>query len=241
MSWLMWLSLASASPQLETFEGANQAFEQADYPAAVAGYSTLIEDGVATGPVLYNLGNSYLQAGDLGHAIAAYRGAQMYWPRHKALSDNLSFARNSSKAMAAPVEVYPILRWLLPWRYLLSPSELRWLFVLINACFWSAAWANVLRPSCTKRRGLLLSLAVPFVLIGSTVALREMVPTRIGVVLVESTKAYPEASAATPVSFVVREGTELWWGKTEDEWAWIELSDGRAGWIQTADVALLRL
>ena len=121
--------------QLETFEEANQAFEHADYPAAVAGYSTLIEDGVATGPVLYNLGNSHLQAGDLGHAIAAYRGAQMYWPRHKALSDNLSFARNSSKAMAAPVEVYPILRWLLPWRYLLSPSELRWLFVLINACF----------------------------------------------------------------------------------------------------------
>ena len=81
------------------FDSANEAYEQRDFQGALEDFESLVADGVRTGPILYNLGNSYLQSGDLGRAVASYRQAERLWPRNIALEQNLDFARNSSKAM----------------------------------------------------------------------------------------------------------------------------------------------
>ena len=241
MSWLLCLSIAVANPLIDDFERANDSFLSGHFETAVEGYSALVEQGVSTGPVLYNLGNSHLQAGDLGHAVASYRLAQIYWPRSSDLSANLDFARSSSKAMAAPVEVHPLVWWFFFWRHVLSPSELRWLFSFVNALFWLSVVFTIARPESSLRRRCTIALGVPLLAVGSSLVIRSVAPIPVGVVLAESTKAFEKPSEVGAVQFVVREGTECWWGPISDDSVWVELSDGRGGWVNRVDLAMLRL
>ena len=56
-------------------------------------WSVLIDDGIVNGPLLYDLGNAQVQAGELGHGIATYRRAERFIPADARLTENLTYAR----------------------------------------------------------------------------------------------------------------------------------------------------
>jgi len=241
--WLLfsvWVTAVAADSEA-IFASANQAYERADFVEAVEGFETLVAQGQVNGPVLYNLGNSYLQSGDLGRAVASYRHGERAWPRNQSLARNLRFARSSSKAMVAPVEPHLLVRWFYCWRFNLDQAELRWLFILVNALFWVSALALVLRPGSVSLRWGVATCAVPFVWVGLNLLGTLTMPSQVGVVLAEATRGYAQPEAVGTVGFVVREGTEVWWSRHRGDWVHVELSDGRGGWVVAADLALLRL
>lgn len=235
------LVTAFAEEPESLFRSANQAYEQGDYDGARLGFQALVRDGQATGPVLYNLGNSYLQAGDLGRAVASFRQAERRGPRDRALAQNLRFARSSSKAMVPPVEPHLLVGWFFIWRHQLSGDELRWLFIFVNALFWLTALGVVFRQESGLTRGAVASAAVPFIWVGLNLLAAVSFPSQVGVVLADTTRGYTGPDAAGAVDFVIREGTEIWWSERRDDWVLVELSDGRDGWVKSADLALLRL
>jgi hypothetical protein len=223
------------------FQSANTAYEQGDFDGARQGFEALVAEGHTTGAVLYNLGNSYLQSGDLGRAVASFRQAELRMPRDKALAQNLRFARSSSKAMVIPVQPHVLVRWFFCWRYRLSEEELHWLFVGSNALFWMFSLGVVFRPQSGAARGALAVAAVPFVWVGLNLLVAVALPSQVGVVLADRTSGYASPRVAETVDFVIREGTECWWSEHREGWVFVALSDGREGWVQSADLALLRL
>ena len=60
-----------------------------DYLNAAHTYEILINQGVKSGAVYYNLGNAYATAGDKPRALAAYRQAIPYMPSNPHLLDNI--------------------------------------------------------------------------------------------------------------------------------------------------------
>jgi hypothetical protein len=236
----LWVTAFAGDPEA-MFRTANEAYAEAEFDEAREGFAALVAQGQITGPVLYNLGNSYLQSGDLGRAVASYRHAERMWPRSQALAQNLSFARSSSKAMVAPVEAHPLVRWLFGWRFLLSASELRWLFIGVNALFWFSVLGMVFRPRSGHSRWVVATCAVPFLWVGLNLFSALLMPARVGVVLVDATRGYTQPDAVGAVEFVAREGTEVWGSHHPGEWVFVELSDGRSGWVHAADLALLSL
>ena len=56
-------------------------------------YQLLVSDGVENGKLWYNLGNAYLQSGEVGEAIASYKSAQRFIPLNGRLKTNLEHAR----------------------------------------------------------------------------------------------------------------------------------------------------
>lgn len=73
----------------ETFQEANQAYFQGDFQTAIDRYEQCENKSFE---VLYNLGNAYFKAGQLGKSIQYYRKAQQLNPEDENLRYNLEFA-----------------------------------------------------------------------------------------------------------------------------------------------------
>jgi hypothetical protein len=85
---------------------ANERYQSGQFERAAELYETINAAGVQHSTVYYNLGNAYLQQGDLGRAILNYRRAQRLDPRDGDIANNLELARAQTidKLQASGVE-----------------------------------------------------------------------------------------------------------------------------------------
>lgn len=74
----------------------NSAYEEGDYLKAAAEYESRIENYGPNADVLYNLGNAYFQAGQLGLAIYAFERALVLKPRDRGIKSNLQLAKKAA-------------------------------------------------------------------------------------------------------------------------------------------------
>ena len=73
--------------------GANERYERGEYEEAAQQYEALVERGYRDAAVYFNLGNAYLESGDLGRAILSYLRARELSPRDPDIKANLDEAR----------------------------------------------------------------------------------------------------------------------------------------------------
>jgi len=74
---------------LQTFQDALSAYEAGDYRQSAALYEQLLDQGVQSGAVYYNLGNTWARADEPVRAVAAYYSAKRYIPNDPHLNANL--------------------------------------------------------------------------------------------------------------------------------------------------------
>ena len=72
---------------------ANERYERGEYAEAAQQYAALIDQGYSDVPLYFNLGNAYLESGDLGRAILNYLRARELSPRDMGIRNNLELAR----------------------------------------------------------------------------------------------------------------------------------------------------
>ena len=84
--------LAQESSGADLMTRANERFERGEYVEATQQYETLIDRGFNDAAVYYNLGNAYLESGDLGRAILNYLRARELSPRDPDITENLELA-----------------------------------------------------------------------------------------------------------------------------------------------------
>lgn len=77
----------------EGIEAANERYESGDYVGAAIAYERLVAQGIESGVLYYNLGNTFFKQGDLGRAILNYSRAQRLLPRDADVAINLELAR----------------------------------------------------------------------------------------------------------------------------------------------------
>jgi tetratricopeptide (TPR) repeat protein len=112
------------------FAQANQAFKEANsaltdsanaqrlYEKAILSYEKIIDQGqIQNAGLYYNLANTYLLKGDLGHAILNYRRAQKLDATDANIQKNLSFARSQRLDKVNPKTEKRILQTLFFWHY----------------------------------------------------------------------------------------------------------------------------
>ncbi|HPM43008.1 MAG TPA: hypothetical protein PLV52_04190, partial [Candidatus Omnitrophota bacterium] len=68
-----------------------------DYEKAISEFISIIDSGLTSGNILYNIGNSYLKANKLGYAILSYERARLFIPRDSDLLSNYRYARTLIK------------------------------------------------------------------------------------------------------------------------------------------------
>ena len=73
---------------------ANERYERGEYAEAAQQYEALVARGYGDASVYFNLGNAYLESGDLGRAILNHLRARELAPRDSDIRNNLDLARS---------------------------------------------------------------------------------------------------------------------------------------------------
>ncbi len=89
---MLFVSLVSAQTSQELFKEANSHYQLEAYDLAVKSYKDILNKGVASSELYFNLGNAYYKTNNIAEAIYYYEKALVLNPSHKDAKVNLAFA-----------------------------------------------------------------------------------------------------------------------------------------------------
>jgi Bacterial SH3 domain len=196
--------------------------------------SSIAAGGVENGYLEYNLGNCYLQAGDIGRAVLHYKRAKRLIPTDALLTSNLAVARSRCvtqvrrSARSEVLETIFFVHHQLALRHRVALAVvaylLIWAFLLVRNR-WPHRWTAVGATVCSL---VAVSLAVSV-----TVSFLSDRNEPEGVVLGSDVTVYkgPGTSYQRLLEQPLQPGVEFTLRERRGDWWRVELADGNAGWI----------
>jgi hypothetical protein len=223
---------AGKIPQL--FLEANQAYEKGDYRTSANLYEEVLNSGITSGMIYYNLGNCYTKMGQTGKALLNYRRAERLMPRDGDLRFNLQYVLDQRKDKIETKSKAPFAKAFFFWHYWLSLKEILFIFLSVNLLFWFLSLFLLYKQHDMLRwlRGIAFCL---FLIFGTSLGIKTYAQRSIhhGVVITsEATVRSGNGNHHSPL-FVLHEGSEFKVHETAKGWMKIRLADGKIGWISS--------
>ena len=221
----------------ETFQKAQADFAAGRYEESALALASLRTSKYENGYVLYNEGNAWLRAGQIGRAIAAYRRAERY------LTGDANLERNLGQALAKREQVLPEAagtNWVDRMFFLGSLWSPRTLLVA-TAGLAGLAFALALLQLMRNRssgRAFVVALVLLVLYLGATAAVSHITAAREhhGVVVVESAPLlqWPDEAADRAVFEPLADGTEFVVLARKSDWLKVRAGDRYEGWLKAA-------
>lgn len=236
---LMLTAGCATAPDLETsrrFQAAEEAFAAAkstdDFVAVASLYQEILDGGFQSGSVYYNQANAWMQAGQTGRAIAAYRMSKRSLPRDPYVAANLRQALLKSGNNRSGSRT--VLDYVFFWQDSLSYVEKAWLVTLLLVCVLALALAGQLVSIQKELKRVNAVVAVILVLAALSLA-RDWLDnelTRHGVI-VTSTLARKGAAESFEPAFnqSLADGTEFVVLIEQNDWLQIQVGGIGEGWV----------
>ena len=240
--WLGLLTAGVCAGQEAFFDEGNQRYQDGDFDGAVASYARILEAGLESGDLYYNLGNTYFKRGEIGPAILYYERARRLMPADEDLLANLALARQLTADEITPLPQFWLFRAVRWWVDLVPRSALAWLVGLAYLVVAGGGIVWILRPgtpmAAWARRGAAGAAGVAL-LFGINLAVRELgigAPQKAVVMATEAdVQSAPSGDSALRI-FAVHEGATVRMGRRSDDWVEIVLEDGTVGWVEAAQL-----
>ena len=216
------------------FQDAEKTFAQAkspeDFLKAAAMYQEILDRGHMSGAALYNQGNAFMQAGQRGRAIAAYRQARRYLGPDPYLEANLTYALGNPSAARRRSLVEHLLFWQdwisYPAKYSLAAFAVAIALVLaVVVLFVRRRWLD---------RLTLAAAAVSLLLIFSAAYDWYRYGYQIHGVIVQKQTIARKGNAESyepALTAALAEGTEFDLVDRRGDWLFVRLSGDQEGWI----------
>jgi tetratricopeptide (TPR) repeat protein len=219
------------------FDEGNQRYQDGDFDGALASYARILEAGLESGDLYYNLGNTYFKRGEIGPAILYYERARRLMPGDDDLLANLDLARQQTADEITPLPEFWLFRAVRWWVGLLGLTALAWVVALAYLTATTAVILVVLTPGTRiamwARRATIVAAAVTIVF-GVNLAVRELGIGAAQEAVVMATEADVQSAPSDDSAlriFAVHEGAKVRMGRRSDEWVEIVLEDGTVGWV----------
>lgn len=210
-------------------DSAQSLYDGGSYRLALENYQKLEEQNVFDSELFYNIGNCFTRLGDLGHAKLYFERALLFSPNNVDAQHNLDWIQ--SRVTDELVDPQPgLLEWLGSiFRGQLAPDQ--WILLSIGALL-ATCTLLVLRkttaPKLSWRWPLTTSLVALFF-----ASLTWLSVPRINKSIVISPTSYgysaPTESSKKLIALSAGSAGKLL--ETKNDWAQIELSDGRRAWF----------
>ena len=219
--------LAQEPPGGEMMAEANRRFERGEFAEAAQQYEALAGAGYRDPAVYYNLGNAYLESGDLGRAVLNYLRAEELSPRDPDIIANLGLARSMTvdqleaegDSLVASVADFGR-RWATTTEYGLAA-------LLLWAVVGLSIGALIIRPAMRGRSVLRGGAVIAFVIM--------LLPLALLLSMLYS-NPYENTGVVTAGTVEVLGGPGTQYGEefALHSGAQVRLVDSRHGWLQVA-------
>jgi len=123
----LFMSAAAQDSTSVLWEKANEFYVSEEYQEAVSAYEGILESGLESAKLYFNLGNAYYKTGDINNAVLNYERAKILAPHDRDIAFNLSLAR---QFVVTDIEELP------------QPFFVRWRNRLLNL-YPADAWSKI--------------------------------------------------------------------------------------------------
>lgn len=236
LSTTCFVSLHGQDP-IAMFQVANNAYAKGDYQGAIEHYSAILDQGVASGEVYFNLGNAYFKINDLGRAILYYEKASKFIEGDPALEQNLQLSRLRIVDKIEPIPELFIFEWWTTLTHLFSLDTFLWLSLGVFSVLILLIIVNLLFTRQYIRQFIWFTSGFCILIFVITLnLLYEFETTQFGVILEEKVSVISEPDTGGTEVFILHEGTKVKINRLVNNWLEISIADGKTGWLR--DTAL---
>ena len=228
-------SVLSAQTEIDLYLQGNGQYEAGEYEGAVKSYMDIVEMGLESPELWYNLGNSYYKLGRSGYSILAFERAKKLSPGDESILYNLKAANLLLKDKVTAPRENVIIRSFRSLRDLVSSDELiRFLIFLYLASIFIFA-LTLFMVDGKLRRVLNYSLMVFgtlffFTSVFGGLKIEHELNSSRAVVMVKEMSVSSAPEEIGEELFLLHEGTTVELIGGSDSWVQIRLIDGKAGW-----------
>ncbi|MBN2453144.1 MAG: hypothetical protein JXB40_02635 [Candidatus Omnitrophica bacterium] len=219
----------------QLFYTANQSYESRDYLKAIEGYLGVLEQGLESGNLHYNIGNAFLKMGKLGHSILCYERAKRLIPGDSDLKANLSYANSLVEGGGPGIENNPAMMFLNAVFASYSLREIIFSAAILYFILLALLALFLIRPFFINRfRVVLWIIGILFIVNLAAVGIRyfnERV-LKHGIIVQEKVECKYEPIEKSTTYYTLREGAPVLILKTRDGWRRIRRYDGKVGWVK---------
>jgi tetratricopeptide (TPR) repeat protein len=222
----------------------NRLFQQEKYSAAVSSYEQILQGGVESSELYYNLGNAYFRSGNIGKAILNYERARRLAPLNDDVRYNLEIANLSivDKIQAPPgFFLTEILDDLIEFLGLkLNLNAFTRLVLAIYVIFMLVIIVRILIRRIDLRQKLFYLVIPVFVVFFIFIVLLQIqiyktTHTNEAIILVEEVDILGAPEENGKQLFALHQGTKVKinrsLSKNDKTWLQIQLLDGKTGWM----------
>ena len=221
----------------ELWQAANTAYNAGNYAQAEECYTRIVEQGLHSAALYYNLANAHFKQDELGKALLYYNRALRLRPNDEDIRHNLEYAEQSTKDSIEEIPEFFLKTWIKSLRGALSCTawSILSLVMLIAALSFGLLYLLAQRLSLRKTGFYLMAVTALLFVITTAFAWseRNMLIKRSEAIVMDSAvsiKSSPDRSATE--LFVLHEGTKVTIGEAIEGWAEVRIADGRKGWIE---------
>lgn len=229
-------SLFTFSQNEALFEQGNKHYKDGNYESAISLWEKVLDSGVHSAELYYNLGNAYFKIESLAESIYFYEKALQLAPGDKDIRNNLAIAQNSAIDIIEPLPKNLFKTWLDKITQLFSYDVWAKVAVvcvlLFSFCFILYYLAKIASRKRTFFSASLILLFLAFSCMYFAFNNYDTINNqKIAIVFEKSSQVRSEPVLRSEVSFTLHEGTKVEILDEDEDWFRIQLADGKEGWM----------
>ncbi len=232
--------------QATALEETNSADAKELFETAAGKYQLLVDSGIQNSELYANLGNAYLQSGELGRAIANYERARQLNPRNQQVLANLRFA--NSRVQDQPSTVTDIATGSFAQR-LRSANDtvvqfvgmrwLAWTLAIASLTFWGLLIARTAGPRFPVWRIAAIPLLILIVSLGSVVLTETDTMNKLdGVIVADNVGLHAGDGEQFDKVFSINaaQGQRIEVLAERGDWTQVRTAGNHIGWVRSEDI-----
>lgn len=212
-------------------------YTSGDYSGAIATYESIVESGLESEDLYYNMGNAYYKTGDLPNAILHFERAIKLKPNHSDAAYNLELAQQYITDKIEVVDVFFLTKWITGLRHSFTSDEWAYLsvgafiiFIILLLVFTFSAGSILKRISFYV--GILFLLTSVVGLWAASKSKSDQVDLVEAIIFSPSVTIKGSPNSKGTDLFILHEGTKVIVIDSVGIWKRIKLQDGNVGWLQ---------
>ena len=227
----------------DNMRAANELYEEKRYDEAIAAYESMLNTGVESAALYYNLGNAYFRMNDIAHAILNYERSLLLNPNNEDAKFNLELSQTKIVDKIDAVDTFFLRSWINGLSGLMKSNSWATLSIITFLLFIIGLFGYVFgRYKIVKKIAFFAACFLFLISLSSfffAKMQKEKYMNREFAIVMDATvtvKSSPDESGTD--LFLIHEGTKVKIRKVfeNQEWLEIQLEDGNTGWIRVTTI-----